>query len=223
MVIIFLAGILFTAFGVMGWLFYQMHSTSLLAQERLAIPVESLEATPFLAPVAASGSKVPEPQVSFPAKAAGQDQEQVDHWRAENAAFQAQLQELSIEVQQLKGLLSRLEEENARLKSESEGLVGTRGLVQQAKREYQRQLEGFFKEIGELNEDNRLLRDQVVAGDDLQQLRRAEDELSARVRELEIYNAAQSEKNEYLQYELTKSRAQVVGLERLCEQIPVAG
>jgi len=41
--------------------------------------------------------------------------------------------------------------------------------------------------------------------------------MTGKVRELEMVAAIQAEKNEYLQYELTKSRAQVVGLERVCE------
>ncbi len=232
MVIILLVGILFTAFGVVAWLFYQAHAASLMAQESLAVPVESLEEVRSLrgtgdhliqhqaAEQAAAGIS-PERRVSMTAVV--QNEEQVQHWRAENAAFHARIQESSTEILQLKDSVSRLDDENRRLKVESEDLVGTRGLVQEAKREYQHRLEGFFKEIEELNEDNRRLNDQAASGAEAQRLRREADELLARARELEIVNAALSEKNEYLQYELTKSRAQVVGLERLCERTPVGG
>jgi hypothetical protein len=48
-------------------------------------------------------------------------------------------------------------------------------------------------------------------------LRAQKEGLALRVRELESLLAAQSEKNSFLQYELTKSRVQAAGLDRVCE------
>lgn len=232
MVIVLLAGVLLTAFGVMGWVFYQMHRAALLAQESLAVPVESLEAVqslrhaqdqPSFPQSDGKGASPSLPAVGVVLTAAVQRDDQVQHWRAENAAFQVRLQESDGDIQRLKDVLSRVEEENLRLKAEIDGLTGTKGLVQEVKRDYQCRLESFFKEIDELNEDNSRLKGLVADMAEVPQLRQALDELSARTRELEILHAAQSEKSEYLQYELTKSRAQVVGLERLCEKSSVSG
>ena len=73
------------------------------------------------------------------------------------------------------------------------------------------------RQVEELRAENTKLQEQAGAAGEVDALKRQADELSGRVRELEMTKAIQAEKNEYLQYELTKSRAQVIGLERVCE------
>ena len=119
----------------------------------------------------------------------------------------------------MKDVVLHLEQENQHLKKFSEETADSAGLVQQAKAEYQRQLENVYRQIEELRAENTQLRRQVVSDDEVDGVRRSAEEFASRVRELEMVNGIQAEKNEYLQYELIKSRAQVVGLERVCENI----
>lgn len=149
--------------------------------------------------------------------AANQDAAKIDRLIVENSAFRAQLAEASSESSHLKETLSRLEQENAQWKSSSSEIEESRKLVQQAKEEYQQQMDRAYAQMEELRTENEELRRQAAAGADADALKQAADELVCKVRELEMTQAIQAEKNEYLQYELTKSRAQVVGLERMCD------
>jgi chromosome segregation ATPase len=127
-------------------------------------------------------------EVSLPA----QDDERLAHLRAENVAFREQLDEA---VQQLKDF--------------QESSVRSEGEIVRMRAEFEGALE-------QLRAENAQLKGSPSAGGaDVQGLKNNIDELSAKVREFEVAAALQQEKNEYLQYELTKSRAQVVGLERL--------
>ena len=149
--------------------------------------------------------------------AARQDAAKIDHLIVENSAFRAQIAEISTEAAHLKEAALRLEQENQQLKNASRDAGDAQNLVQQAKEEHQHQLENVYKQVEDLRQENTKLQERLVPSAGIDELKQAADELSGKVRELEMINAIQAEKNEYLQYELTKSRAQVVGLERVCE------
>jgi uncharacterized phage infection (PIP) family protein YhgE len=150
---------------------------------------------------------------------AGQDAAKVDHLIVENSAFRAQLVEASAEVSRLKGCVSRLEQENMKLKDAAQASDGLEVRIQQAKEEYQHQMDRAYAQVEELRAENIGLQQRVAGAEDVDGLKKVVDELSGKVREFEVTCAIQAEKNEYLQYELTKSRAQVVGLERVCETL----
>jgi len=149
--------------------------------------------------------------------AARQDAGKIDHLIVENSAFRAQIAEVSAEAARLKESAVRLDQENRQLREVSRDAGDTQKLIDQAKEEYQRKLEGVYNQVEEFRAENARLQEQGAALAEIDGLKRSADELSGKVRELEMVNAIQAEKNEYLQYELTKSRAQVVGLERVCE------
>jgi hypothetical protein len=155
-----------------------------------------------------------------------QDHEETDRLLVENAAYKAQYNEVSVELCQLKEDEARLETENMGLRSSSElvvnATIGSQKLLQTAKEEYRRQLEGFYQQIEQLQTDNVRLAEQALSVVQVEPLRKEVDAFLSRVRELETENMILMEKNNYFQYELTKSRAQVVGLERLCENMRVA-
>jgi chromosome segregation ATPase len=151
--------------------------------------------------------------------AVSRDGAKVDQLVVENSALRGQVAEASSELARLKGSVSRLEQENLQLKDASSQGAESERLIQQAKEEYQRQLDHAFKQVEELRAENMKLQECVAAGAQAGALQQAVDELSGKVRELEMTLAIQAEKNVYLQYELTKSRAQVVGLERVCESV----
>ncbi len=157
--------------------------------------------------------------------AARQDHEETDRLLVENATSRVQINEVSVQIRQLRENVNKLEKENAGLRSSSEAVVdatiGSQKLLQTAKEEYQQQLEGFYQQIEQLRTDNDRLLQQAEAGAAADSLKKEVDELASRVRELETENGILMEKNKYFQYELTKSRAQVVGLERLCENMQV--
>jgi chromosome segregation ATPase len=147
------------------------------------------------------------------------DAGKLDHMIVENSAFRAQIIQISAEVTRLKESAVSLERENRQLKDASKDVGDTQALIEQAKEEYQRQLEKVYKQVEDLRAENARLQAHAGAALQVDGLKQAADELSGKVRELEMVNAIQAEKNEYLQYELTKSRAQVVGLERACETV----
>ncbi|MBF0486121.1 MAG: hypothetical protein HQL16_06380 [Candidatus Omnitrophica bacterium] len=145
--------------------------------------------------------------------------------------------ELRRQLDQTQALVLKLEAE----KAEQERLVGLAAddrekAVARVREEYQKQLDEFYKEIEvlrresdaskasdrELGQD--VSRENSQKDNDLSTLQKAVDilrdekeSISSRMRELEAVNAIQAEKNVFLQYELTKSRAQAAGLERVCE------
>ncbi len=145
------------------------------------------------------------------------DEEHLSHLRAENAAFRVQVEEAGGDLRQRALELSLAQAEMARLKEELALSGDAQKLVSQAKVEYQQKLDALDVEIKQLRLDNARLDAFSAAGAELDTLRQTLDDTSAKIRELEMTNAIQAHKNEHLQYELTKSRAQVAGLERVCE------
>ena len=152
----------------------------------------------------------------------GQDEAKIDHLIVENSAFRAQVAEAAAEAARLKDHVARLEKEAKEWKESSTQAAEAQKLVDQAKEEYQHQFENAYKQLEDLRAQNTKLQELSAASAEAETLKRQVEELSLRVREMETVRAIQMEKNEYLQYELTKSRAQVVGLERICEGLSPA-
>jgi uncharacterized coiled-coil DUF342 family protein len=151
------------------------------------------------------------------APAAAQDAATVDHWRAESAALKERLDESSAEIARLNQVIAGMQEQARSGKDQADAQAAAQQLVDAAKQEYQEQMTNFYAQIEQLRAENAQLQQQASDEAQASSLRRALDEFTARVRELEASGALIMEKNEYLQYELTKSRAEVAGLERLCE------
>jgi t-SNARE complex subunit (syntaxin) len=228
LMIAILIGIVLTALGVSAWLWFQLKNGVHFFEEKTAVPIADLKTMQPLVAVEdksvayeAEISQLKDTinKLSSESAAAGkrQDDELTNHLRAENAAFKEKLDEAVSDVNPLRDKMLRLEEETMRLK---EGVVvseNVQKLIQEAKEEYQRKLEAVYKETEQLRMDNINLQQQLATTEKIEEIKRSADEFAGKVRELEIVNALQAEKNEYLQYELVKSRAQVVGVERFCE------
>jgi chromosome segregation ATPase len=128
--------------------------------------------------------------------------------------FQEQIEALRREFE---GQLARARETVARLEKErgGEGSSPREGLgpdtsMDRLREEYQRQADDLRREIDDLRQDNAALQAAQVA----QQGQVLSEE---RLRDLEQANLSLQDKNKFLQYELTKSRAQASGFERICE------
>lgn len=138
------------------------------------------------------------------------------HLKAENAAFKAKADELSAEIDRLRQeydqyrreVTAQMEEQHVQWRQQLESELA------QAKDEIDRlrsagQADGSapaasVEELASLNKA-------------LEVLTEEKEDLESRIRELESVNAIQSEKNNFLQYELTKSRAQAAGLQKVYE------
>lgn len=157
--------------------------------------------------------------------------------------FQAALQaaeqanrKLAEQVTSLDQTVEQLRAENAAFKNTSLSADEERvRLTATIRAEYQDRLEGLSARLEALRLENETLLSRsveaapspaegFVSADEVSSLQKATDilreekeGLEARVRELEVQNAGQVEKNGFLQYELTKSRAQAMGLERIYE------
>jgi chromosome segregation ATPase len=220
--------------GVCLWLWVELRQEALSVQERSAVPVPDIQA---LSSARAAGKerdtlkeelrRLKEELAAAAIKGqahggAGEvsiprDEERVLHLRAENSAFRAQLDEAAAQAGQKAEELASARAELGRLKEALASSGAAQQLVSQAKEEYQQRLDELDAEIKQLRVENARLGVFSAAGEELESLRQEKEELSARIRELEMTGAIQAQKNEHLQYELTKSRAQVIGLERMCE------
>jgi chromosome segregation ATPase len=234
LMIVILVGILIAALGVSAWMWFQVQKEAVSVEQNSAVPLLDLGAMEHLAEPVVDQHMVEQQRVlegeneALKARVAGleaslsavdQNAAKVEHLIVENSAFRARVSEVSAESSCLKEVVARLERENQQLENASRQVDASQALVQQAKEEYQRQLENAFKQVEELRTENTKLQQQVTAGEEVDLLKQSTEELAGKVRELEMVNAIQTEKNEYLQYELIKSRAQVVGLERVCESL----
>ena len=134
-----------------------------------------------------------------------QAQQEVDQIRQDNHLMQTQLESSYEKVEHLQqeaiALRQRLDDETARTNAAIEQLKADRDAVL-AKRE---------ESVGEINHELEELR---VHNEALQQ--EAAD-LRLTNQKLKELNNTLMEKSQALQYELTKNRAQVSGLERICE------
>ena len=149
------------------------------------------------------------------------------HLKAENAAFKEQVdasrQELSRVMAEAEAMRSELETRLTRVQESA---------VQQG----QERMDSLRQEIELLRRDNEALKaSQAVQSEnisahsflnaeavealkeDLETMRQGRAALEARVEELEGVIHASGEQGKFLQYELVKSRAQVSGMERACE------
>ncbi|NLE65629.1 MAG: hypothetical protein GX606_06920 [Elusimicrobia bacterium] len=132
----------------------------------------------------------------------------------------------------------RLEEENAQLKLAGQSLRDQGKVLEDLRAEHAGKMEALGREIGSLRRDNEdlkaaqevqsekiaaqaLMDNGAVDGikKDLDKIREERASLEKRVEELEQANVAIETKNRLLQYELTKDRAQAVGLERISEGV----
>ncbi len=136
------------------------------------------------------------------------DEGETSHLKAENAA-------LKIEI-------SRHEEERSRLLQDKESLRSDFDRkIQQASESVSSAEIEYKKSLAVLSEDIALLR---RANEELMSVHAAPlketdnvGEVRARISLLETDNARLKEKNEFLQYELTKIKAQSAGLQRVCD------
>jgi len=226
-----LVGILLAAFAVIGWLWFEFRKEAVEVNEKSAVALVDIKAVKA-APVtddqqgevrrlkeqlkAAQDKDGANEQVigdlrgqvevlknkvgAVEALSLSENEGKITHLRAENAAFGAQIDVAARQLKDFQEAAVRLENERTRMREEFESV------------------------IEQLRAENLQLRAQPqVSESDVQQLKNKIDEFDSKVRELELTNVIQTEKNDYLQYELTKSRAQVVGLERLCGNVPSPG
>ena len=164
------------------------------------------------------------------AKSSG-DAEVLNRLREENVELKAQLEAASqsqkdfheqVEIlrREFEGQLARaretvarLEKENLEVGSSSQKISQPEKVIDGVREEYPRQIEQLRLEIDALQRDNAALK----AAQALQGAKQ-EDALSGgHLHDLEQANNSLQEKNKFLQYELTKSRAQASGFERICE------
>jgi hypothetical protein len=172
------------------------------------------------------------------------DEELLTHLRAENMAFKEQLTSSSREIEELRQKMTRsespaggqlgsdqetiqrLEAENAELRLQAATAADTKQSGDAVQEQYLKDIALLAADLEAARKENERLRNvQTVdvtslspEGDpDLAQSRREEDDLKNRVNELEKLVKTFEENNRFLQYELTKSRAQAAGLERICE------
>lgn len=210
LIIAILIGILLTAAGVIAWLWVEFRKDNKLALEQSATAVD-VNAAQTASVIEAMQEQLRQIQdqlkvsedknsakeeiiVSLKAKV---DDEKQAHLRAENAAFKAQLEEVTRALKDCKDGEALVEAESGRARAEFEGVV---------------------EQLRIQNEELRL-KPSLSESEEVK-LKEKVDEFVSKIRELEMTSAIQLEKNEYLQYELTKSRAQVVGLERMCGAVP---
>lgn len=114
--------------------------------------------------------------------------EELSHLKAESSAFRMQMTAGNLEVARLSDIIARLEGENARLQAEKVSADSFQNA----------------QAVEPVKED--------AAAPALDRAR-----LEARVEELEEAVRVDKEKNDFLVYELTKSRAHAVGVERICD------
>ncbi|MBF0619956.1 MAG: hypothetical protein HQL19_07305 [Candidatus Omnitrophica bacterium] len=137
---------------------------------------------------------------------------EADHLKAENAAFREQLNVAEIEIKRFTEDALALRAEMIALRGASvvKDDEGQAAAIQKMHDEYQSQLKDFYGQI-------------EAARAAVGVLEKERDSARSRVLELEAARRVLEEKNKYYQYELTKSRAQAVGLERMfegsCKQI----
>ncbi|MBF0331869.1 MAG: hypothetical protein HQL17_08015 [Candidatus Omnitrophica bacterium] len=223
LMIAFLVGIFLAACGVIGWLWFEFQKEEAVARDRAVVAVTDVNAVESAARMDEQqdqirrlkeqiqtfqdNDKTNEETIlhlrvqadelkvklqALEAFSAPQSDEKLAHLRAENVAFRAQLDEAVCQLKDLHEGAAHLESDRTQMQAEFEGV------------------------IEQLRAENLQLKAHTATDEsDLHGFKDRIDELSSKVSELEMTKAIQQEKNEYLQYELTKSRAQVVGLERL--------
>jgi chromosome segregation ATPase len=171
------------------------------------------------------------------------DEDLLTHLRAENIAFKEQLSSSTREAEDLRQQLSKkaleAEEELARLKETVQRLEaqnveqrlnapiasGADAAASDSHEQCQKEIALLSAELEALRLANEKLRsaqpDLPVASPegstDADQPNCEGEILRQHVTELEKQNSTLEENNKFLQYELTKSRAQAAGLERICE------
>ena len=130
--------------------------------------------------------------------------------------------------------IAHLEAENARLKAEGSASIEQEKVVAEIRVEYQKQLEALYNEVASLKSDNEAMKASQAAQsekvsahpflnaeaveafkEDMEVLRQDRVRLESRIEELEESARGEQENSGFLQYELTKRRAQAVGVERI--------
>jgi hypothetical protein len=172
------------------------------------------------------------------------DEELLTHLRAENSAFKEQLTSSSREIEELRQKLApgesrdsgplgsdqetiqRLEVENAELRFKASTAADSQQAGNNVQEQYVKDIAILAADLEAARKENERLRtaQTVDAGPlspegepDPERSRHEKDDLKNRVNELEKLIKGIEDSNRFLQYELTKSRAQAAGLERICE------
>ena len=171
------------------------------------------------------------------------DEDLLTHLRAENIAFKEQLSTSTREVEdlrqqlnkkaleaeeqlaRLKETVQRLEAENAEQRLNTPIAAVTEVAASDVHEQCQKEIALLGAELEALRMVNEKLRSAQpvlsVASPggiaDADQMKCEGEILRQHVNEMEKLNRALEENNTFLQYELTKSRAQAAGLERICE------
>ena len=127
--------------------------------------------------------------------------------------IQAVRQEFDGQLARANETIAHLEKENQGLRPSSQDLSDQEKAIDVLREEHQQQISEFRREIDSLQRDNEALKAAQASQGAKQENVLSED----RVRDLEQANNSLEEKNKFLQYELTKSRAQAAGFERICE------
>jgi hypothetical protein len=172
------------------------------------------------------------------------DEDLLTHLRAENIAFKEQLSCATQEAEELRQKLAqagqggsaqlaggpeavqRLEAENAELRLKVSSFSQAEPAAGDVHEQCHNQISLLASEIETMRKDNEKLRSAMAAKEaaasqeidpDQGSTERELEELRKRADDLEKLSRSLDENGRYLQYELTKSRAQVAGLERICE------
>ncbi|MBF0388199.1 MAG: hypothetical protein HQL20_10190 [Candidatus Omnitrophica bacterium] len=162
--------------------------------------------------------------------------EDLAHYKAEGAAYKMQVDSGLLEIDRLSGVVSRLQEDNSRFQAGNSGSLDAEKVAADIRAEYQSQLAALDSELCALRRDNSDLKaaqadkaDPSLASsalgpeafealkEDLKVLSAERDRLAAMVEELEENSRGDQEKHNFLVYELTKSRAHALGIERICD------
>lgn len=163
-------------------------------------------------------------------------EEELPHLKAENSAYKTQLETGQAEFARLAHGISQFEVENAQLKADLSLSVVTEKTTRDVPGELQGELLVRNNHIADLKRQNEMIRSELESHiqkastspqlntqaiealqEDIEVLRQDRSRFKGIVEELEEGLRGAGEKNSFLQYELTKSRAHSVGMERLCD------
>ncbi len=154
----------------------------------------------------------------------GENINSADDLKAEVLALRQKINRLSREY---KHKVAGLEMENRQLKEAIKNEIALRDKsLDKDKTEVLRQMEKSLAEarqaIETLSSENaRLHRQMESLSKERDELFRERSQLMINSKKIEEHNAQLLEKDRFLQYELTKSRAKALGLEKICEEFKI--
>jgi hypothetical protein len=218
--------IVLAALGVAGWVFYALKDQARKDLESTAVPLASAATSALNAgEETARMNKAMEEaaRLKLENEAAQQElrrlqqeaagkvsEESLMHLKAENAALKDQL---DIEKKSMAALLTETGAVRAELKAQ---VIESEEKVARLLQEHRKQLDEAQTHSAAVSPV--FVSDAVTSlKEDMNCLNEERASLLSRVDEAERLLREEHEKNEFLQYELTKSRAESAGIERICE------